>query len=113
MGFGILGMCCATYNWCDTVKKSRLWLAERGLAFDFHDFKKQGVPEDGLTQWVNAMGWEPLLNRKGTTLAQAACRCTGQCGGRRVGHGTDAREPQRHQATRGGQRCNRDRGFCA
>jgi Spx/MgsR family transcriptional regulator len=52
---------------CDTVKKSRLWLAEHGVAFDFHDFKKQGVPEDGLTQWVNAMGWEPLLNRKGTT----------------------------------------------
>ena len=52
---------------CDTVKKSRLWLAEHGVAFDFHDFKKQGLPEDGLTHWVNAMGWEPLLNRKGTT----------------------------------------------
>lgn len=52
---------------CDTVKKSRQWLTELGVAFDFHDFKKQGVPDDALAQWVAALGWEPLLNRKGTT----------------------------------------------
>ena len=52
---------------CDTVKKSRLWLGEHGVTFEFHDFKKQGVPDDALAQWVTALGWEPLLNRKGTT----------------------------------------------
>ena len=52
---------------CDTVKKSRAWLTEHGQAYAFHDFKKQGVPSDQLLQWVQALGWEKLLNRKGTT----------------------------------------------
>ena len=26
---------------CDTVKKARAWLAERGVEVRFHDFKKQ------------------------------------------------------------------------
>jgi arsenate reductase (glutaredoxin) len=52
---------------CDTVKKARAFLAQRGLAFDFIDYKKQGVPADLLNEWVAALGWERLLNRKGNT----------------------------------------------
>jgi len=52
---------------CDTVKKARQWLTEQGLAFDFHDFKKQGVPEAGLDAWLPALGWDKLVNRQGTT----------------------------------------------
>jgi arsenate reductase len=52
---------------CDTVKKARAWLSERGLAHTFHDFKKQGVPPGELARWTQAAGWEKLLNRKGTT----------------------------------------------
>ena len=52
---------------CDTVKKARTWLADHGLAATFHDFKKQGVPEAQLNAWLTAVGWETLLNRKGTT----------------------------------------------
>ena len=52
---------------CDTVKKARTWLTEQGLAYTFHDFKKQGVPEAALAQWLQAVGWETLVNRKGTT----------------------------------------------
>ena len=52
---------------CDTVKKARAWLAEHGANVQFHDFKKQGVPEAGLTRWLAAVGWEKLLNRQGTT----------------------------------------------
>jgi Spx/MgsR family transcriptional regulator len=52
---------------CDTVKKARTWLSEQGVAFDFHDYKKQGVPADRLAAWVAAVGWEPLVNRQGTT----------------------------------------------
>lgn len=51
---------------CDTVKKARAWLAERGVAHQFHDFKKQGVPAE-LDRWAQTVGWETLLNRKGTT----------------------------------------------
>jgi arsenate reductase (glutaredoxin) len=52
---------------CDTVKKSRTWFDSHGLVYQFHDFKKQGVPSDALDAWVKALGWEPLVNRKGTT----------------------------------------------
>jgi arsenate reductase (glutaredoxin) len=52
---------------CDTVKKSRTWFDSHGLAYQFHDFKKQGVPDDALDAWVKALGWEPLVNTKGTT----------------------------------------------
>ena len=52
---------------CDTVKKARAWLADRGLAHEFHDFKKLGVPADRLPAWEQAIGWQKLLNRQGTT----------------------------------------------
>ncbi len=52
---------------CDSVKKARAWLAERGLACEFHDFKKLGVPADRLAAWERTLGWEKLLNRQGTT----------------------------------------------
>jgi len=52
---------------CDTVKKARTWLTEQGIAFEFHDFKKQGVPPAALDHWLQTLGWEAVLNRKGTT----------------------------------------------
>ena len=52
---------------CETVKKARVWLTEQQKAYDFHDFKKIGVPTQALASWINAVGWEKLLNRKGTT----------------------------------------------
>ena len=52
---------------CDTVKKARVWLQNQGLAYQFHDFKKDGVPPEALTRWMQSVGWEVLLNRKGTT----------------------------------------------
>ncbi len=52
---------------CDTVKKARDWLTANGQAYEFHDFKKQGVPAQNLARWVQAAGWEKVLNRKGTT----------------------------------------------
>ena len=55
---------------CDTVKKARAWLEERGLAYTFHDFRKQGVPEPALDAWIRTLGWEKLVNRKGTTWRQ-------------------------------------------
>jgi Spx/MgsR family transcriptional regulator len=52
---------------CDTVKKARAWLEERGVGYQFHDFKKDGVPADRLDAWTQQLGWEKLINRKGTT----------------------------------------------
>ena len=52
---------------CDTVKRARAWLADHQVAYDFHDFKKQGVPEPQLDRWLHELGWEALVNRRGTT----------------------------------------------
>ena len=52
---------------CDTMKKSRRWLEANGIVYDFHDYKKLGVPEKNLKNWVKQTGWETILNKRGTT----------------------------------------------
>jgi Spx/MgsR family transcriptional regulator len=52
---------------CDSVKKARVWMDEHAHSYVFHDFKKQGVPEDALDFWLSKVSWEVLVNRKGTT----------------------------------------------
>jgi arsenate reductase (glutaredoxin) len=52
---------------CDTVKRARAWLAGQGAQVAFHDFKKQGVPDASMSRWLDAVGWEKLVNRQGTT----------------------------------------------
>lgn len=52
---------------CDTVKKARKWLDENGIDYQFHDFKKDGLDEPLLSRWEKAVGWEALINRRGTT----------------------------------------------
>ena len=57
---------------CDTVKKARTWLDQRGIEYTFHDYKKEGADPSRLRQWVAAKGWEAVLNRRGTTFRQLA-----------------------------------------
>ncbi len=52
---------------CSTVKKARSWLEGCGVSYQFHDFKKSGVPVEQLQSWIAAVGWETLVNRRGTT----------------------------------------------
>ncbi len=53
---------------CDTVKKARVWLDGRGIAFAFHDYKKQGGDAAQIAGWAAQAGWERVLNRAGTTF---------------------------------------------
>lgn len=53
---------------CDTVKRARAWLAEHGVDYEIHDYKRAGVPEELLDRWIARVGWEVLLNRAGTTF---------------------------------------------
>ena len=53
---------------CDTMKKARAWLDDRGVAYGFHDYKSVGVDRGTLERWARATGWETLLNRAGTTF---------------------------------------------
>jgi arsenate reductase len=57
---------------CDTVKKARRWLDAHELPYAFHDYKKAGVDEVRLADWVERLGWEKLLNRAGTTFRNLA-----------------------------------------
>ena len=53
---------------CDTVKKARTWLDGHGCSYRFHDFKAEGVDKSQIERWIEAVGWEKLLNRAGTTF---------------------------------------------
>ncbi len=52
---------------CDTVKKARAWLQAQGVAYAFHDFKRDGLPAALLDRWIEAVGVQALVNRRGTT----------------------------------------------
>ncbi len=53
---------------CDTMKKARAWLDAHGVAYAFHDYKKDGVDRGRLEAWTKEVGWETLLNRAGATF---------------------------------------------
>lgn len=53
---------------CDTMKKAFTWLDQQGLDYQFHDYKKAGAPEpEQLANWISELGWENVINRRGTT----------------------------------------------
>ena len=53
---------------CNTMRKARVWLDKKGVAYDFHDYKTKGVERAKLEGWAKKAGWETLLNRAGTTF---------------------------------------------
>lgn len=53
---------------CDTIKKARKWLETNEISFDFHDYRKDGIDIDMLSKFEAALGWENLLNKRGTTF---------------------------------------------
>ncbi|MCV6612284.1 MAG: ArsC family reductase [Amphritea sp.] len=55
---------------CDTVKKAQRWLNDNNVEFAFHDFRKDGLTQAQLEQWVAALGWEALLNKRSTSWRQ-------------------------------------------
>ena len=52
---------------CDTIKKARRWLDNAGIGYRFHDYRKDGLDQKQLESWVDELGWESVLNRRGTT----------------------------------------------
>lgn len=52
---------------CDSVKKACKWLDARGIAYVFHDFKKEGADAGRVARWVGPVGLDIVLNRRGTT----------------------------------------------
>ncbi len=52
---------------CSTMKKAFTKLDERGVSYDFHDYKKQGIDKDSVQRWVDELGIDKVLNKRGTT----------------------------------------------
>ncbi len=52
---------------CDTVRKARRWLDGHAVEYSFHDVRSDGLSRAQLESWVQTLGWENLLNRRGTT----------------------------------------------
>jgi arsenate reductase len=61
---------------CDTVRKARTWLDAKGVAYTFHDYKKEGADPARLREWVAAKGWETVLNRRGTAFRKLDAAAT-------------------------------------
>ena len=57
---------------CDTMQKAFKWLDGRGVAYEFHDYRKAGVTAAELARWCGAAGWQTVLNRAGTTFRKLA-----------------------------------------
>ncbi|AUC88889.1 ArsC family reductase [Alteromonas sp. MB-3u-76] len=55
---------------CDTIKKAKKWLAERDIEFTFHDYRKEGADSEFLQRAEAHLGWEVMLNKRGTTYRQ-------------------------------------------
>ncbi len=55
---------------CNTVKKARTWLEEHKVNYTFHDYKKAGITEAKLKEWIARTSWQTLVNKQGKTWRQ-------------------------------------------
>ncbi|QJR79668.1 ArsC family reductase [Alteromonas pelagimontana] len=55
---------------CDTIKKARKWLNEKDIHYVFHDYRKEGIDKNWLEETEKRLGWEQMLNKRGTTFRQ-------------------------------------------
>ena len=52
---------------CDTVKKAKNWLDQHSIDYQFHDFRKQGLDETTINQWLKTVSWDKILNKRSTS----------------------------------------------
>lgn len=52
---------------CDTIKKARRFLEAAGVDYRFHDYRADGLTGDQLQQFIDVLGYQDLLNTRGTT----------------------------------------------
>jgi Spx/MgsR family transcriptional regulator len=53
---------------CNTVKKALDWIRANGIVYQFHNFKKEGISAEKLTEWFDTFGWEQVINKNGLTF---------------------------------------------
>jgi len=52
---------------CDSVKKARKWLDQQAIEYHFHDLRADDLTSTMINHWVDQVGWETVLNKRGTT----------------------------------------------
>ena len=57
---------------CDTCRKALRWLEAEGIECRFHDLRSDGLADGDLAKWIEALGWEALLNRRSATWRNIA-----------------------------------------
>lgn len=55
---------------CDTIKKAKKWLEAEGVEYHFHDYRKQGIDKAMVETFCQQLGWENVVNKRGTTFRQ-------------------------------------------
>lgn len=55
---------------CDTCRKARKWLEAKGIECTFRDVREDGLDAGDVAKWLNAVGEDTLINRRGTTWRQ-------------------------------------------
>jgi arsenate reductase len=55
---------------CDTMKKAFDWLKANGIAYDFHDYRAEGIDAAMVRDWCRRVGWEKVLNKASTTFKE-------------------------------------------
>lgn len=55
---------------CNTVKSALDWLKKHKIEFEFHDYKAKDITDAKLKSWSKQVGWESLVNKRGTTWRQ-------------------------------------------
>ena len=72
---------CTTITNRDTVKKARVWLDAKGIAYTFHDYKKQGADPAQVAGWITVAGLDKVVNRAGTTYRKLSAEDQAALGG--------------------------------
>ena len=67
---------------CGSCLEARAWLDTHGIEYRFHDFRRDGLARDKLAGWVKSVGWETLLNKRGTTWRNLPDRQRGKLNAR-------------------------------
>ncbi len=55
---------------CDTVKKAQKYLTDKGVEFNFHDFRVEGIDEAMVNTFIQELGLDKVINKRSTTWKQ-------------------------------------------
>lgn len=52
---------------CDAVRKARRWLEQQGIDFRYHDFRKDGINEEQVRDWLSRIDRNTLISQRSPT----------------------------------------------